>query len=85
MKKTVQMESFRIYSERDNINLSGKEDFRIINERDSIFLSGITLSKSNPNFQDITQNVKENEMLHEIFPRYILCYTAENRFPLGTV
>ena len=47
MKKTVQMESFRIYFERDNINLSGIEDFRIINERDSIILSGIEFFRTN--------------------------------------
>ena len=45
--------------------------------------------KSNPNFRDITWNVVENMILHELFrlvsrfPRYISCYIAENRFPLG--
>ena len=45
--------------------------------------------KSNPKFRDITWNVVENRILHEIFrvvsrfPRYISCYIAENRFPLG--
>ena len=49
--------------------------------------------KSNPNFRDITENVQENEIplytVHEIFrvvsrvPRYISCYIAENRLPLG--
>ena len=40
--------------------------------------------KSNPKFRDITWNVEENEIQHEIFrvlsrfPRYILCYIAEN-------
>ena len=46
-------------------------------------------SKSNPNFRDITRNVEENEILHEIFrvvsrfPRYISCYISNNRLPLG--
>ena len=41
------------------------------------------------NFRDITRNVEENEILHEIFrvvsrfPRYISCYISENRLPLG--
>ena len=45
--------------------------------------------KSNPYFRDITWNVVENMILHEIFrvvsrfPRYISCYIAENWFPLG--
>ena len=45
--------------------------------------------KSNPNFRDIAWNVEENQILHEIFrvvsrfPRYISCYIAENRLPLG--
>ena len=45
--------------------------------------------KSNPNFRDITWNVEENEILHEIFrvvsrfPCYISCSIAENRLPLG--
>ena len=47
------------------------------------------LTKSNPIFRDITLHVVENMILHEIFravlrfPRYILCYIAENRIPLG--
>ena len=49
----------------------------------------IQCPKSNPNFRDITWNEVENGILHEIFrvvsrfPRYISCYIAENRFPLG--
>ena len=45
--------------------------------------------KSNQNFRDITLNVEENLILHEIFreesrfPSYILYYIAESRFPLG--
>ena len=45
--------------------------------------------KSNQNFRDITQNVEENEILHEIFrlvsrfPRYISCFISESRLPLG--
>ena len=41
------------------------------------------------NFRDITWNIEENEILHEIFhvvsrfPRYILCYISENGLPLG--
>ena len=48
-----------------------------------------TLSESNPNFRDITRNVVESMILHEIFrvvsrfPRFISCYIAENRFLLG--
>ena len=44
--------------------------------------------KSSPNFRDISWNVVENMILHEIFrvvsrfPRYISCYIAEYRFPL---
>ena len=39
--------------------------------------------------REITGNVQENEILHEIFrlvprfPRYISCYISENRLPLG--
>ena len=46
--------------------------------------------KSNPNFRDITWNVVENMILHELFrlvsrfPRYISCYIAESQWlPLG--
>ena len=45
--------------------------------------------KSKTNFRDITRNVEENEILHEIFrvvsrfPRNISCYILENRLPLG--
>ena len=45
--------------------------------------------KSSLNFRDITLNVVENIILHEIFcvvsglSRYISCYIAENGFPLG--
>ena len=45
--------------------------------------------KSNPNIRDITLNVEGNMILNEIFrvvlrfPRYISCYIAESRFPLG--
>ena len=45
--------------------------------------------KCKQTFRDITWNVVENMILHEIFrvvsrfPRYISCYIAENRFPLG--
>ena len=41
------------------------------------------------NFRDITWNVEENVELHEIFrvvsrfPRYISCFIAERRLPLG--
>ena len=35
--------------------------------------SAIVGSKNNPNFRYITGNVKEKEILHEIF-RYISCY-----------
>ena len=41
------------------------------------------------NFRDITWNIEENEILHEIFhvvsrfPRYILCYISENGLHLG--
>ena len=53
------------------------------------FLLLIHCPKSNQNFRDITRNVEENEMLHEIvrilssFPRYILCYISENRLRFG--
>ena len=39
--------------------------------------------KSNPNFRELTRNVEENEIIHEIFrvvscfPCQILCYTSE--------
>ena len=42
--------------------------------------------KSNPNFRDITWNVEENIILHEIFrvvsrfPCYISCFITESRF-----
>ena len=41
--------------------------------------------KSNPQFRDITQNVEEHEIFRVVsrFPRYISCYIAENRLPLG--
>ena len=45
--------------------------------------------KSNPNFCDITWNVIEKMILHELFrvvsgfPRYIPCYIAKNQFHLG--
>ena len=45
--------------------------------------------KSNLNFREITWNVEENMILHELFrvvsrfPRYISRYITENRFPLG--
>ena len=43
--------------------------------------------KSDPNFRDLTRNVEENEILHEIFPVvsrfpcYISCYISKNRLP----
>ena len=43
----------------------------------------------NQNFRDITWNVEEKKIIHEIlrvvsrFPGYISCYKAENRLPLG--
>ena len=46
-----------------------------------LFLHG---PKSNQSFRDITRNVEEKKILHEIFrvvsrlPRYILCYFSEN-------
>ena len=45
--------------------------------------------KSNPNFRELTRNVEENEIIHEIFrvvscfPCQILCYTSETWIPLG--
>ena len=48
------------------------------------------LTQINPNFRDITRNVEENEIPHEIFrvvsrvPRYISCYIAES-ITFGTV
>ena len=48
-----------------------------------------TLLEKHPNFRDITWNVEENLILHEIFrvisrfPRYISCYIAESQFSLG--
>ena len=45
--------------------------------------------KKNPNFQDITPNVEENEIQYEkfcftsCFFRYILCYISENQLPQG--
>ena len=45
--------------------------------------------KSNPNFCDITWNLIEKMILHELFrvvsgfPRYIPCYIAKNQFHLG--
>ena len=45
--------------------------------------------KSNQNFREITWNVEEKEILHEIFravsrfPRSISCYIAENQLHLG--
>ena len=45
--------------------------------------------ESNPNFRDITRNLEENEIPHEIFrvvsrfPRYISCYISENPLSLG--
>ena len=51
--------------------------------------SSMLCPKSNPNFRDITWNVGENMILQEIFrvvtrfPRYISCYIAEKRLPLG--
>ena len=45
--------------------------------------------KSNTTFRDITWNILENEILHEIFcvvsrfPQYISCSIAENRLTLG--
>ena len=44
--------------------------------------------RSNQNFRDITRNVEESEILHEIFrvvsrfPCYISFYIVENRLPL---
>ena len=54
-------------------------------------ISGAVLhcQKNIPHFRDITGNVVENMILHEIFrvvsrfPRYISFYIAENRFRLG--
>ena len=49
----------------------------------------IRCPKSNPYFRDITWNVLENIILHDIFrvvsrfPRFISCYIAEIQFPLG--
>ena len=45
--------------------------------------------KSNQHFLDISGNVEESLILQDIFrvvsrfPRYISCYIAENRLPLG--
>ena len=53
------------------------------------FFNPSILLKSNPNFRDITWNVEENMILHELFhvvsrfPIYISCYIAESRLPLG--
>ena len=47
--------------------------------------------KSNPNFHDITWNLAENMIPHELFrvvsrfPRYISCSIAENWFPCEPV
>ena len=55
----------------------------------SVQLITVHCQKSNPNFRDITLNVEKNLILHELFhvvsgfPRYISCYIAESRFPLG--
>ena len=44
--------------------------------------------KSNSNFQYITRNIEESEILYEIFrvisrfPPYISCYISDNRLPL---
>ena len=52
-------------------------------------LSRIHCFKSNLNFSDITWNVEENQILHEIFhvlsrfPRYISCFIAESQLHLG--
>ena len=52
-------------------------------------LYSVRCPKSNPNVRVITWNVVKNMILHELFcvvsrlPRYISCYIAENRFPLG--
>ena len=57
----------------------------------SVFPPGI-VQKSNQDFQDITQNEEENEILHEIFRVVFRCPTtfratvlfiSENRLPLG--
>ena len=55
-----------------------------------IILLLLHCSKRNPNFRDITRNVEENEILHEIIrvvhicvPCYISCYITENRLPSG--
>ena len=54
-----------------------------------LFQRVVHCQKSNPNFRDITLNVEGNMILNEIFrvvlrfPRYISCYIAESRFPLG--
>ena len=53
------------------------------------FFNPSILLKSNPNFRDITWNVEENMILHELFhvvsrfPRYISCYITESRLPVG--
>ena len=50
-----------------------------------IWFYNLHCPKSNPNFRDISWNVVENMILHEIFrvvsrfPLYISCYIAENR------
>ena len=50
----------------------------------TIFSPFYTVQKVIKNFQDITRNVEEKKILHEIFrvvsrfPRYILCYISEN-------
>ena len=51
--------------------------------------STVHCPKSNPNFRDITWNVVENMILHEIFrivsrfSHYISCFSVENLFTLG--
>ena len=51
---------------------------------DKNITKGLKVTKSNSNFLDITWNLVEHEILHEIFRvvslfhRYILCYISEN-------
>ena len=57
----------------------------------STVIHDIHCPKSYQNFRDVTCNVEENEILHEIFrlvvvsrfPCYISCYISEYRLPLG--
>ena len=51
--------------------------------------SEMCIPKIYPNIRDITWNVEENEILHELFrevsrfSRYLFCHFAWNRLPLG--